>query len=160
LEVRVGADVIDVLLGRQIAAQLVIPAVEAGHETRDELLQPVGLVELVDVFPTFIDLCSIEAPHKLQGKSFASLLDDPQGAGKEVAYTVVTRGKLLGRSIRTERWRYAEWGNSDQAELYDLKSDPHEDHNLVEDDRHRQQRQTMHKLLVKTQAAARSESAR
>jgi arylsulfatase A-like enzyme len=72
----------------------------------------------------------------------------------------VSRGKLLGRSIRTSQWRYAEWGSSDQAELYDLKADPHEDHNLVEDARHRQQRQALHTLLVKAQAEAQSESAR
>jgi arylsulfatase A-like enzyme len=113
----------------------------------------------VDIFPTLSDLCRIPAPHTLQGKSFASLLDDPQGSGKKVAYTVVSRGKLLGRSIRTTRWRYAEWGSSGQAELYDLKSDPYEDHNLSEDTRHLQQRQTMHQLLVKAQAEAQSELA-
>ncbi len=122
--------------------------------------QTDGLVELVDIFATLNDLCKIEAPHKLQGTSFASLLDEPRGDGKEVAYTVVSRGKLLGRSIRTKRWRYAEWGGSDQAELYDLTADPYEDHNLVEDDRHRQQRQRMHDLLVKAQAKAKSELAR
>jgi arylsulfatase A-like enzyme len=121
--------------------------------------QTEGLIELVDIFPTLSDLCRIPAPHTLQGKSFASLLDDPQGSGKKVAYTVVSRGKLLGRSIRTTRWRYAEWGSSGQAELYDLKSDPYEDHNLSEDTRHLQQRQTMHQLLVKAQAEAQSELA-
>jgi iduronate 2-sulfatase len=121
--------------------------------------QTEGLVELVDLMPTLSELCGVKAPGGLQGKSFAALLDDPQGAGKEVAYTVVSRGKMLGRSIRTQQWRYAEWGSSDQAELYDLNGDPHEDHNLVEDDNHRQQRKKMHKLLVKAQAKAESGSA-
>ncbi|MGI9472881.1 MAG: sulfatase-like hydrolase/transferase, partial [Rubripirellula sp.] len=118
-----------------------------------------GLVELVDLLPTLSDLCGVKAPVGLQGKSFAALLDDPHGAGKEVAYTVVSRGQLLGRSIRTKRWRYAEWGSSDQAELYDLNGDPHEDHNLVADDNYRQQREKMHKLLVRSQAQAESASA-
>jgi iduronate 2-sulfatase len=121
--------------------------------------QAEGLVELVDLLPTLSDLCGVKAPGGLQGKSFAALLDDPQGAGKEVVYTVVSRGQVLGRSIRTKQWRYAEWGSSDQAELYDLNGDPHEDHNLVEDDNHRQQRKMMHKLLVKAQAKAESGSA-
>jgi iduronate 2-sulfatase len=122
--------------------------------------QTDGLVELVDVFATLNDLCQIEAPHNLQGTSFVSLLDEPRGDGKQVAYTVVSRGKLLGRSIRTKRWRYAEWGGPDQAELYDLQADPYEDHNLVEVDRHRQQRQHMHDLLVKAQAKAQAELVR
>jgi iduronate 2-sulfatase len=115
-----------------------------------------GLVELLDIFPTLTDLCGIEAPHKLQGKSFAALLDDPHGAGKDVVYTVVSRGSSLGRSIRTKQWRYAEWGGRDNAELYDLQSDPHEDHNLAEDAPRRKQRQKMHMLLGQVQRQAES----
>ena len=90
----------------------------------------------------------------MQGKSFAALLSKPEGTGKDVAYTVVSRGKLLGRSIRTRRWRYAEWGSPEQAELYDLQADPHEDHNLANVAEYRQQRRAMHKILVNTQAEA------
>ena len=117
-----------------------------------------GLVELVDIYSTLTELCDIAVPHKLQGQSFVRLLDNPTGLGKDVAYTVVTRGKLLGRSIRTARWRYAEWGSADQAELYDLRDDPHEDRNLAGDAQHQQQRQTMHRLLVESRQRAESES--
>jgi iduronate 2-sulfatase len=113
-----------------------------------------GLVELLDVFPTLADLCHIKAPGDLQGQSFATLIDDPAGVGTEAAYTVVTRGQLLGRSIRTARWRYAEWGSPDQAELYDLTNDPHEDHNLVKDSQYQEHRQAMHLLLAKTRRLA------
>lgn len=116
--------------------------------------QTEGLVELVDVFPTLVDLCGIDAPHRLQGRSFVPLLDDPSGTGKEVVYTVVTRGKLLGRSIRTAQWRYAEWGGPDQAELYDLRNDPHEDRNLAADAQHRGQRRTMQQLLAEARQRA------
>ena len=117
-----------------------------------------GLVELVDIFPTLIELCGIDAPHKLQGKSFASLLDNPANSGKDVAYTVVSRGTMLGRSIRTARWRYAEWGSPNQAELYDLNADPYENQNLTEDARHLKQRQAMHKLLIEARKRAENQS--
>jgi uncharacterized sulfatase len=40
----------------------------------------------------------------------------------------------LGRSVRTERWRYTEWdGGKRGAELYDHENDPHEWHNLAND---------------------------
>lgn len=83
-----------------------------------------------------------------------STASDPCSAGKEVAYTVVTRGKLLGRSIRTVRWRYAEWGSSDVAELYDLQDDPREDHNLASKAQYQKQRGIMKRLLAKTQQRA------
>ena len=116
--------------------------------------QTEGLVELVDIFPTLIDLCDVDAPHTLQGKSFTSMLDDPGSSGKEVAYTVVSRGKLLGRSIRTTRWRYTEWDGSDQSELYDLETDPYEEHNLANDDGRVEQCNKMHDLLVQARDRA------
>jgi iduronate 2-sulfatase len=60
-----------------------------------------GLVELIDLFPPFAECCQIEAPTELQGKSFVPMLRNPNVDGKEFAYTVVTRGKELGKAIRT-----------------------------------------------------------
>ena len=40
----------------------------------------------------------------------------------------------MGRSVRTERFRYTEWDNGkDGQELYDQESDPKEYHNLAND---------------------------
>ncbi len=115
-----------------------------------------GLVELVDLFPTLVDLCGMKAREGLQGRSFAGLIDDPRSSAREVAYTVVRRGKLLGRSIRTSRWRYAEWGGADHAELYDLAADPHEDHNLIRDERHRDMREELQQRLADARERARA----
>ncbi len=54
--------------------------------------------------------------------------------GKKAAYTQVKRGQVLGRSVRTERWRYTEWdGGARGGELYDHDADPKEYRNLAED---------------------------
>ena len=108
-----------------------------------------GLTELVDLYPTLCELCGIKAPAHLQGQSFSGLVDKPSGEGKETAYTVVSRGKTLGRSIRTARWRYAEWGSSSAAELYDLEKDPAEHHNLVDDNKFSEPLEKMRRLLEK-----------
>jgi arylsulfatase A-like enzyme len=40
----------------------------------------------------------------------------------------------MGRSVRTERWRYTEWDEGRKGvELYDHASDPREYHNLAND---------------------------
>ena len=111
-----------------------------------------GLVELVDLFPTLAELCGGEAVEGLQGRSFTGLIDDPAGSGRESAYTVVSRGKDLGRSIRTARWRYADWGGAE--ELYDLQADPREHVNLVPARANEEVLVRMRTLLRKRQAAA------
>ena len=94
-----------------------------------------GLVELVDIYPTLAQLCSVKSPDGLQGRSLVPMLRNAASPGKKIAYTVVTRGQNLGKAIRTERWRYARW--PDGEELYDLKADTDEHVNLIESAKHR-----------------------
>ena len=93
--------------------------------------QTQSLVELVDLVPTLCQLCNITIPAYVQGVSLKPVLQNPDAMVKKQAYTVVTRGpSTLGRSVRTERWRFADWGD-EQFELYDLKNDPTELENRI-----------------------------
>jgi iduronate 2-sulfatase len=113
-----------------------------------------SIVENVDLYPTLLDLCGVESPDPLQGGSFVPILKNPQFRGKEVAYTVVSRGEKLGRSIRTQRWRYAEWGSPELSELYDLEKDPREYVNLARDGDYREQVIKMRGILQSTKERA------
>ena len=93
-----------------------------------------ALAELVDLYPTLAELCGIEAPDDLQGRSLVTNLADTQVAGKAATYTVVTRRDQLGKAIHTQEWRYALW--PDGEELYHLKEDPEEHRNLANDPGH------------------------
>jgi uncharacterized sulfatase len=88
-------------------------------------------VELVDLYPTLADLCGLPAPSGVDGESFGPLLRDPGRAWEHPAYSFIQRGKVLGASVRTERYRYTEWDNGRSgAELYDHQADPRESKNL------------------------------
>jgi len=88
-------------------------------------------VELIDIYPTLIDLCGLPGRNELEGTSVGPLLDDPERPWKKGAFTNVLRGNVLGQSVRTEGWRYSEYGGPDQAELYDLAEDAREFTNLA-----------------------------
>ncbi|MCP5560594.1 MAG: sulfatase [Verrucomicrobiaceae bacterium] len=111
-------------------------------------------VELVDVYPTLADLTGVTPPAGLEGESLKPLLDDPSAAWDHPAYSQVQRGDVPGHSVRTERWRYTEWGfGSEGAELYDHESDPQELKNLANDPRHAATVAEMKTLLKKVHPA-------
>ena len=104
-----------------------------------------ALVELVDLFPTLVDLAGLPAPEHLVGRSFSPVLDNPEHPGRPSALSVTQsragwvhaemQGRhVMGYSIRTLRFRYTEWNEgADGVELYDYVVDPDEFDNLVDD---------------------------
>jgi iduronate 2-sulfatase len=114
-------------------------------------------VEMLDIYPTLVDLCGLPKPkHKLEGKTLAPLLKDPQAKRNRPAYSQVTRKtgsgpdakEIMGYSVRTERWRYNEWdGGKLGSELYDHASDPHEYQNRAKDSGHTKVVDEMKQLL-------------
>ncbi|WP_293896945.1 sulfatase [Sporocytophaga sp.] len=91
-------------------------------------------VELLDIYPTLAELCGLPAPKYLQGKSLTALLKNPAATWDKPAFTQVKRKDFMGRSIRTERWRYTEWDEGKAGiELYDHQNDSNEFTNLAND---------------------------
>jgi iduronate 2-sulfatase len=109
------------------------------------------IVEFVDIYPTLADLCGLPIAEELSGRSLKPLLDQPPSdqdradqdrADRDgAAVTQVLRpgnGKpVMGRSIRTARWRYTQWNaGAAGAELYDHRVDPYEFTNLADSPEH------------------------
>lgn len=111
------------------------------------------IVELIDVYPTLVNLCGLTPPAYLQGKNLGPLLATPDRKWEGVAYTQVLGppGNFMARSVRTERWRYTEWGDSGShgIELYDHKKDPNEFNNLWNAGRRKKVREELKVLLRK-----------
>ena len=92
------------------------------------------LVELIDIFPTLSDVCDIPIPIELEGVSLMPVIEDPSKPVKSAAFSNLTRSGAKSISMRTNRYRYTEWGRSGifGRELYDYKMDPHEEVNFVD----------------------------
>lgn len=111
------------------------------------------VVELIDLYPTLASLCGMEPPPYLAGADLTPLLNNPKARWERPAYTQVLRQRqnVMGRSVRTERWRYTEWNNgAEGVELYDHKKDPDEYRNLASDPDYRKVRAELQALLKRS----------
>ncbi len=95
------------------------------------------IVESLDVYPTLVELCGLPRQPENEGKSLVPLLKNPSADWDHPAYSVWSEdGKTLhGVAVRTEKWRYAEYGKDgvNGAMLLDPHADPLEMKNLAAD---------------------------
>ena len=93
------------------------------------------LVELVDVYPTICAASGVPIPAHCEGKSLLPLLDDPKAPWGDLVFNQFKRGNVMGRSLRTDRYRFTLWeganGQVAGCELYDLQEDPRGNVNLA-----------------------------
>jgi arylsulfatase A-like enzyme len=95
------------------------------------------IVESLDVYPTLAELCGLAKQPELEGESLAPLLKNPSARWEKPACSVWSEdGETLhGVAVRTEQWRYAEYGKDGVhgAMLLDPLHDPLELRNLADD---------------------------
>ncbi len=76
-----------------------VPMIVAAPGTLTAGQSCAALVELLDVYPTLVDLCGLPGDPSLEGKSLRPLLDNPKGQVKNVAFTQVRRDNVMGQSV-------------------------------------------------------------
>jgi arylsulfatase A-like enzyme len=89
---------------------------------------------LLDIYPTLCDLIGVPIPATVKGKSLVPAMRDPQDRVRDnllFAYKDVQRG------VRDEQYKLIEYvvGEERHTQLFDLRADPWETRNLVEDER-------------------------
>ena len=106
--------------------------------------------EFVDIYPTLCDLAGIDSPNNLSGVTLRPLIDGSKTRVKKYAVSEITRGKIIGYTLRYDRYRLTTWvGNNPKfakklnkknilaEELYDYKTDPLETVNLAKDPKYK-----------------------
>lgn len=96
------------------------PGVNKGGRTT----QPA---ELLDIYPTLVELCGLTPRDDLEGLSLVPQLRDPQAKRERPAVTSHNQGN---HGVRSERWRYIRYADGSE-ELYDMQNDPNEWTNLA-----------------------------
>ncbi|MDI6451342.1 sulfatase [Anaerobaca lacustris] len=82
--------------------------------------------ELLDMYPTLIELCGLTERDDLEGISLVPQLRDAEAKRERPAITSHNQGN---HGIRSERWRYIRYADGSE-ELYDHETDPNEWTNL------------------------------
>jgi choline-sulfatase len=91
-------------------------------------------VELLDIYPTLVELCGLPERPQLEGHSLAPQLRD---ATTKRTWPAITTHGPNNHAVRSRHWRYIRYADGSE-ELYDMRNDPAEWHNLADDPRHRQ----------------------
>jgi len=115
------------------------------------LIKPGTVVDrmalTLDFAPTILDVCGVAPLPQTQGQSWKRLVTGDAGGWRtawlyeynyeqQFPYTPNVRG------VRTDAWKYVHYPHGDggpdrhKAELYDLRNDPGENKNLIDDPRH------------------------
>lgn len=147
------------------------PLVMAGPGV-PEGISTTRIVEFLDIYPTIADLAGLETPAHVEGRSLRPLMEDPDGAWHYPAFTQVRRlggrgrggigvdpsvsDPYMGYSVRTQRWRYIEWGEDglQGVELFDYMNDPGETLNLANEPAYGEIRAELDALLAPQQRYA------
>jgi arylsulfatase A-like enzyme len=83
--------------------------------------------QLLDIYPTLLELTGLKADPKLEGNSLVPLLKNPQTDWPHMARTSFGPGNY---SIVSEHYRYIHY-NDGSEEFYDRAKDPHEWNNVI-----------------------------
>ena len=110
-------------------------------------------VELVDLYPTIMELVQMQTPKFVSGKSIVPLLENSENIVRESALTELQvntgNGIAQGYSIKTKRYRLSQWEHKGVKayELYDHFSDTSELTNLAAYSDYQKIRDSLVKIL-------------
>ncbi len=111
------------------------PFIMAGKSVGGKGVVADAMFEFIDIYPTLAELFQLKnTPDYLEGKSFSEVVHDPAKQFRNEVRAIITRGKVMGRTVKNSTWRYIEWDDGQKGmELYNEIIDPLEYNNLAND---------------------------
>ena len=83
------------------------------------------LVELRDIMPTLLDMAGIPIPESVEGISLLSI------TRRKYLYGEHYEGDMATRMLRNQQYKLIYYPAGNCFQLFDLRADPHELHNLA-----------------------------
>jgi arylsulfatase A-like enzyme len=109
--------------------------------------QSDALVYLFDLFPTLCDFAGISIPDAVEGKSLRPIIEGKKPLVRETLFGAF---REFQRMVRDDRWKLIKYnaGGVRNVQLFDLKNDADELHNLAADPKYVEQLVRLEKLLA------------
>jgi arylsulfatase A-like enzyme len=89
-----------------------------------------SFVYLYDIFPTVCDLLGIATPAPLDGRSFANVLTGKADTARDTIFLTFME---VQRAVRQGDWKLIRYPQVNVTQLFNLRDDPNELHNLSQD---------------------------
>ena len=107
------------------------------------------LCYLLDIFPTLGDLAAVPGPEGGEGRSLAPIIAGRQPTSRDSIFTAYADTR---RTVRDQRWKLIVYPKVHEIQLFDLRNDPGEMHDLAEDPSRAGERERLVNLLRDWQA--------
>jgi arylsulfatase A-like enzyme len=100
-------------------------------------------VEMLDIYPTLVDLCGLPSYEKNEGRSLSALVDAPSKGAENYAITTYGRNN---HAVVSDGFRYIHYENGAE-ELYNRENDPNEWDNIAEKGESKEVKEKLTKYL-------------
>jgi arylsulfatase A-like enzyme len=106
------------------------------------------LCSLMDIGPTILELAGLTPPSSMEAQSLLPALAGDPWQGREAVFAEHSRDGILQETefmtmVRTREWKLVHFLDEPFGQLFDLKNDPNELHNLWDDPRYSAQKQQL-----------------
>lgn len=106
-------------------------------------------VQLLDIYPSLIELAGLKENPELDGRSLVPLMNDPE---KEWNYPSLTSYGKGNMAVTYDQYRLIEYADG-SFEFYDLENDPNEWDNLAGNPKYKEKITELKSFIPKEQAA-------
>lgn len=112
--------------------------------------QTDSLTYLYDLMPTLLETAGVAVPKGVEGKSLRPIW---QGEAASVRDSIYLTYENKMRAVSDGRWKLIRYPLLDHEQFFDLQTDPHELHNLIDADEHQPRVAELRALMVEQHAA-------
>lgn len=117
------------------------PDVKKNHQTD-------AMVYMQNIFATTCDYAGINPPESIDFQSIRPIIEGKQKKGEEYIFGYF---RDRHRMIRSDRYKLIIYPLVNEAQLFDMKKDPYETKNLINDPKHKKVKDELYKAFINKQ---------